>query len=180
MVRICMFGGQGGTLTYSRYKVYITIFGGCEIKRGSIASQVVSMRSRSAFGGPPRVAFFVTLFGGTEIQWPTLVEEYLELMDVLRTGAIDLEEWSRVAAQIVSDEQFNIGTLTLFGSCDTSAAVGEDEELDRLALASQLGQIPETAREILMTGVGQHGSARINAVRQAAAATLGVAAYAER
>ncbi|MGE0479759.1 MAG: hypothetical protein AB7Q17_04735 [Phycisphaerae bacterium] len=180
MLRVCLFGGQGGHLSPGRFTVYITIFGGCELRRGTIASQVLARRTSGVPIQTERRAYFLTIFGAAELVLPTLASEYLELMEGLRNGSLDLDEWTRLAAQVASDRDLYIGSFTAFGGFDDSSVASEDDELDQLALAAQLGQIPETARQVLMLAVGQTGAQRLNAVRQAAQASMSGSAFAER
>lgn len=180
MLRVCLFGGQGGQLSSGRFTIYVTIFGACELRRGTIASQLLSRRTTGLPIQTERRAFFFTVFGAAELILPTLSAEYLELMEGLRNGSLDLEEWTRLAAQVSSERDLYIGSFTAFGGFDDASVASEDDELDQLALAAQLGQIPDTARQVLMLAVGQTGAQRLNAVRQAAQASMSTSAFAER
>ena len=43
MIHLCLFGGQGGQLSAEK-KVYLTLFGGCDLRWPTIAKQMVDMR----------------------------------------------------------------------------------------------------------------------------------------
>ncbi len=175
MIQFCMFGGHGGELSHDK-RVYVTIFGACELKRPTIARQIIELRQRSNSGKAAPMRFFITLFGGTEVAAPTLCEEYLDLQDGLRSGLLTLEEWDRTVAHVGVASSLRVSSFTLFGGFSSSELPSEDEELDRLALNHHLGQIPETAGKALMMAVGQDGSQRPAAVRQAIAVAQTAAA----
>lgn len=166
MIHLCLFGAHGGELSLDK-RVYITIFGCCELKRPTIARQIIEMRQRSSTGKPAPFRFFMTLFGSTEVKAPTLCEEYLDLQDGLRAGLLTLEEWDRAVAQVGVASSLRVSSFTLFGAFGSNELPSEDEELDRLALNNHLGHIPENAGRALMMAVGQDGSQRPAAVRQA-------------
>lgn len=169
MFHFCIFGGQGGELSPDK-KVYVTIFGACELKRPTVARQIIEMRQASRQPDRHPMRFFLTVCGATELQAPTLAEEYIDLQDALRAGLLTLEEWDRSVARIGSSDDFRASSFTLLGGFSTSELPSEDEELERLALNRHLGTIPEPASRALMLAVGRGGSQRPAAVRQAVAA----------
>ncbi len=175
MIHFCIFGAHEGELSPDK-RVYVTIFGGCDLKRPTIARQIIELRRRgnSAEAAPLRV--FITLFGATELKAPTLCEEYLDLQDGLRAGLLTLEEWDRAVAQVGVASSLRVSSFTMFGGFGSNELPSEDEELDRIALNNHLGQIPETAGKALMMAVGQDGSQRPAAVRQAIAVAQTAAA----
>jgi hypothetical protein len=168
MFQFCMFGGHDGSLADEPRKIYITLFGGSELRVGTLASQIAAARN----GGYERRYFFFTMCGGTSLKLPTLSEEFNDLMDALRIGVLNLDEWDRIAGQIAAHNRIYIGSFTLFGGFDGAELPNEDVELDRLALSFQLGQINDAARKVLMSGIGQSGPQRAATVRQAVAAGL--------
>jgi hypothetical protein len=108
----------------------------------------------------------------TELKWPTLAEEYLALVQALRSGALSLESWDRAIACTDSGATLRTASFTVFGSLETDHLPSEDEELDDLSLQRHGGHIPEAAMDHLMLAVGHGGEPRLAAVRQAAATTL--------
>ena len=170
MVHFCMFGGHEGELDPNK-KVCITIFGGCELKRPTVAKQILDMR-RNAEEHPHRRGsghFFVTVFGSTELKSPTLAEEYIDLQDALQSDLLKLEDWDWAIAQLAANDAYRIGSFTLFGGFGSSELPSENEELDAMALNNYVGRVPEPAVKMLQLGVGQAGSNRTAVIRQAVA-----------
>jgi hypothetical protein len=169
MIRICLFGGQGGQLPTDR-RIYFTMFGTTELRWPTVARQISDMRQAGtgARQRPPHV--FVTIFGGTVIKAPTLANEYLELQSALRSGRLTLDDWDRALGTL--DNQSRGPSLTLFGGFDDAEVPGEDEELEGLALNRHLGYLSPEASDILLGAVGQRGSSRAAAVRQALATAM--------
>lgn len=166
MIQFCIFGGHDGRLSTDPYKLYFTMFGGCKLQMPTIASQILAIqRSRSQL--TTRRMFFVTIFGATEIQLPTLVEEFFDAMHAMQSSAIEPAEWDRLAAQLTADDGLRIGSFTLFAGFDSTEMPSEDQELDRIALAYQLGQINDATRQALMLGIGTRGPQRVGAIRMA-------------
>ncbi|MFH1748824.1 MAG: hypothetical protein ABIG44_17460 [Planctomycetota bacterium] len=170
MIHLCLFGGQGGQIGDGR-KVYMTLFGGCEVRRPTVARQLVEAQQHGQTNSTTTGPFFITFFGGTSVKAPTLAQEYLDLQDALRSGILTMDQWDRTIARVFG--QFRpLGSLTLFGSFDGDELPSEDEELDDMALNRHLGQIPDDAVDLLMPAVGQRGATRTASVRQALASTL--------
>jgi len=169
MVHFCVFGGHSGELAPGR-RVYVTLFGGCELKRPTLAKQVLEMRSRGGVQQAPRGQHvFITICGATELKVPTLAEEFIDLQDALTSGLIKPEEWDWAVSQLAAVETRSVGSFTLFGAFESSTLPEEDEELDALALSSYVGRLSEAAVQMLRLGVGQSGSNRSAVVRQAVA-----------
>jgi hypothetical protein len=171
MIHLSIFGSHGGTLSAAR-RLYITAFGGCELRVATVAKQIVERRQQghATPQGPGHI--FVTLFGGTALKLPTLAQEYLDLQEQLRAGLLTLTDWDRAVGQLSGGNTWSAGSLTLFGSFSGEELPSEDEELDDLALNRQLGYIPDEALDLLMQGVGLRGSSRPAVVRQALASAL--------
>ncbi|NOS99167.1 MAG: hypothetical protein HOP29_00900 [Phycisphaerales bacterium] len=164
MIQFCIFGGHEGQLNTEK-KIYVTIFGGCELKKQTLARRIVESRRRPSNGEPSRRRFFfVTIFGGTEVKLPTLAEEYLDMQDAMRAGLITPADWE--AAQLL-DEDVNYGSFTAFGGFEASHLPSEDEEVEGLAINRHLGHIPENAGHMLEHAVGRSGSHRTAILRQA-------------
>lgn len=164
MIQFCMFGGHEGRLSTDPFKIYFTMFGSCELQVPTVATQVLAAQ-RARTGFTARRLFFVTIFGATELQLPTLVEEYFDAMHALQSGSLSVTEWDRLAAQLTADDGLRIGSFTLFAGFSNAEMPSEDQELDRIALAYQLGQINEQTRQSLMLGVGTRGPQRVSAIR---------------
>ncbi len=174
MVHFSIFGGNEGQLTAGG-AVYVNILGGASLRRPPVATRLLELARAGPTDSRTRY-FFISVFGGLSIRWPTLAEEYLALLEALRSGLIRLEEWDRVMVGPGADPLGRTGSLSLFGSIDTDALPTEEEELDALSLQRHSGTIPQPAVERLILAIGQRGAPRLTAVRQAAVATLAAAA----
>ncbi len=171
MFHFCIFGGHEGQLV-SEKKVYVTLFGGCELKQPTLAKRIIEGRRLRSAGMPSRnQSFFITLFGGTSIKLPTLSEEYMDLRDSIRAGLLTLEEWDAGIPE-VANESTSFGSFTAFGGFEAAELPSEQEEVEGLAIQRHLGHIPESAGKTLEFGVGQGGSNRTAVIRQAAATQL--------
>lgn len=168
MAHFCMFGGHEGVLS-SDGSVYITVFGGSDLRRPPLARQIAERRLR---GGGSSESYFLTLFGGTSLIWPTLAEEFLALRDAVRNGALGLAEWDQWVGRGDGRGPLTTHSLTLFGGYEGDTLPAEDKELDDLTLQRHLNQIPEAAMQTLMLAIGQRGAQRLAAVRHAVATAL--------
>lgn len=171
MFHFCIFGGHGGQLSPDK-RFYVTICGGCEVKRPTLARQLIDKQRRGQLGSPGQSHYFITICGGTEVKAPTLAEEYLDLRDALQAGALTLAQWDSVMAQLAVQPAMRIESFTLCGGFDSDALPGESEEIEGLALNRHAGQIPDAAGQVLELGVGQAGAARTALIRQAVAESL--------
>lgn len=169
MINLCIFGGHGGQLGSTK-RIFVTIFGGCELKRPTIARQIIDMKRSGATQLRPKTLYFLTLFGGTEIKSPTLAEEYVALQDALRAGLLTHAEWDRAVGQLATTDGFEAASLTLFGGFSANELPTEDEELDALAVQRQIGNISSSATDTLMLAIGHEGAQRPAVVRRALAA----------
>ncbi|MGE3181327.1 MAG: hypothetical protein AB7N71_06835 [Phycisphaerae bacterium] len=163
MLHFCVFGGQGGEIEPGRH-VYLTIFGGSELKRPTFAKLV-----RATQGSDGRTmksgAFFLTLFGAMEVKSPTLAEEFSELDASIRSGLVTTTELER---SIVPDRSsLNTAKITICGACSTAEIPSEDEELDALAVLRHSGTVDGPTQDTLMLGIGRTGAERLGVVRQA-------------
>jgi hypothetical protein len=168
MLHFCIFGAHEGELSSDK-RVYITICGGCELKRPTLARQLIEQRERGSKADPGRWRFFFTLFGATELKAPTLAEEFIDLQDALRAELLTVDEWDRGIARLRTMEGLSAASFTVCGGFSTNELPTEDEELDRLALNKHLGNISDSAGRALMLAVGHDGSQRPTAVRRAVA-----------
>ena len=103
MIQVCIMGGHDGLIRPEK-KVYLTLFGGCDLKRQTVARQILARRQQERDGQkhPPR-QFFLTICGGVDITCPTLAEEFLDLRQMMDAGALAFEDASfdRVLAPYV-------------------------------------------------------------------------------
>jgi hypothetical protein len=193
MIRVTIFSGHEGQLRVDK-GVYLTLFGGCELIRPTIARQLFAVREaeeqaeaagrmvggphgcgfpvghggRMRYGRRPHRAgpFFLTLFGGVEIKSPTLAEEFLDLRESVRSGVLDMKDWDEAMARL-RHLDLSIASFTLFGGFNECKLPSEDEEIDSLAIQRHLGNIPEDAGRILQLGIGQRTAERAATVHRA-------------
>lgn len=172
MIHFCVFGGHDGQLSPDK-KFYVTICGACELKRPTLAKQIIEMRRRAEAGLPqPSSHFFVTIFGYTGIVSPTLAEEYLDYKDAIASHMLTPEEWHAAVVRLSGDEGMRIDSFTLCGAFAANELPGENEEIEGLALNRHLGHIPENAGTMLEMAVGQGGSQRASLIGRAFASTV--------
>ncbi len=173
MFHFCIFGAQAGQLSASK-RVYITICGGCELKRPTLAKQVLERKKRHEAGLPVyRQHLIVTVCGATEVQLPTMADEYIDLQDALRSGQLSMREWEEVLVEVSTDDNIRVGSFTMCGAFEGDELPGESAEIDGLAINRHIGRIPEAAGRTLELGVGQKGAQRIATLRQAISAVPG-------
>ena len=166
MIQICVMGGHEGRMLPER-KGYLTIFGSCELTRPTVARQIFARRQRERQGLPPtHMQFFLTICGASEIKVPTLAEEFIDLRDLLASGALDMNDWDRAVADI-SLSDVSISSFTVMGAFSESELPSEDAEIESLAVQSHLGSIPEGARKVLQLGIGQREGERRATLRRA-------------
>jgi hypothetical protein len=166
MLQFCMFGGFEGPLSTDK-KCCFTVFGGCTLRRPTLARQIMIARQvRQGTVAPPKL-IFLTLFGSTEIKLPTLAEEYLDLREAIRGGNLGMDQWDRYLDDLRQFESSALLSLTLFGAFSEAELPSEDEEVEGLALQRHLGNIDENCGRVLELGVGQSGSQRRAVLRQA-------------
>jgi len=168
MIHFCMFSGHEGVLRSER-KTYITIFAGCELVRPTIAKRFIATKQRGEEEVAPPPVFFLSLFAGTEIKTPTLAEEFLDLRQALDSRAFTLEEWDRAMAELPQID-ISISSLTLFAGFSECELPTETEEIDALALQRHLGNITDSAGQILQYAIGQRQAERTATIRRAAVA----------
>ncbi len=166
MIQVTVFSGHEGRLRYGK-QFYLTIFGGCELVRPTVANRML-VQSEQGRGGRPleQTPFFLTIFGAAEIKCPTLAEEFMDLRELLNTEGTRFANWE-TAITAVSRGDGALASFTLFGGFDECALPSENEEVDSLALHRHLGNISDSAGQILQCGVGQRDVERYATVRQA-------------
>jgi hypothetical protein len=170
MLQVCIFGGHEGRLEASK-RVVLTLFGGCDLRRPTLARQLLWLRHRDPHVAVTRKRHVaITLFGATEIKVPTLAEEYIDMRELLRSGRISTVDWDALMADLTRAEDQGFWALTMFGAFEECSLPTEDEEVDGLAVQCHLGNIPEEAGGILQYGVGLRDSQRRAVVLKAVAA----------
>ena len=165
MVQVTLFSGHEGRLRYGN-QFYLTLFGGCEVMRPTLASQIlVDAEDRETRRRTPS-PFFLTIFGGAEIKCPTLAEEFIDLREMLMNRRHDVPDWEK-SISLVGREGGAVGSFTLFAGFDECALPSENEEVDALAMHRHLGNLSDAAGQVLQCGVGQRNAERYATVRQA-------------
>ncbi len=178
MFQVCLFGSYEGRLQAGK-RVFLTLFGGCTLRRPTLVRQLLTERARGQNPGPHQNRrghaghwhTAITLFGATEIKVPTLAEEFIDLQEAVRTGALNVDAWDHFTAGLADLEGGSVFSVTLFGSFEEAQLPSEDEEIDSLALQRHLGNISDNVVQVLQLGVGQDDSHRRSVLRQAVAAS---------
>jgi len=169
MLQFCMFGSYEGRLRANK-RVFFTMFGACVLRRPTLARRLLTERAQHASGAPTHQRHvMITLFGATEIKAPTLAEEFLDLQEAVRSGALAREAWDQFAGDLARSDDETVFSLTLFAGFEEAALPNEDEEVDSLALQRHLGNINDSAVQILQLAVGQDEAHRRAVLRQAIA-----------
>jgi len=166
MIQVTVFSGHEGMLRCDRL-VYLTLFGGCELVRPTLARQLLARRR--AGRDPmerPRRPFFFTMFGGTAIKAPTLAQEFLDLREIIGSGVLRAQELDGLLAELDQSDGA-LGSFTLFGGFDECELPSENAEIDSLGIQRHLGNLSEEACRVLQLGIGQRDSERRAAVRRA-------------
>lgn len=172
MLQVCVMGGHEGQLRLEK-KVYLTLFGGVELTRPTVARQILATRRESPAGkfNIPH-QYFITVCGGVDIYSPTLAEEFIDLREMIRNGELSVNDWEACMAEVARFEA-SIGSLTLMGGFSEAGVPSEKEEVDKLAVQQYLGNIPAEAVEILKFGIGQKGTERRATLRKAMTVAVG-------
>jgi len=162
-------GGYEGVIE-PEPKFYFTLFAGADFKRPTIARQILARRQRQAEGrAKPPKQFFLTVCGGVEIKSPTLSEEILDLHQLIKSGELTMSDWDRAISDI-GRGAISISSFTLMGGVDQTGLPEESEEIEALALQRHLGNISDSAGQVLQYGIGQRDSERFATGRRAAVA----------
>jgi len=166
MIHFCIMSGYEGLIRPER-KIYFTLMGGCDLRRPTVARQILAQRQNAAQGLPiaPR-QFFFTIMGGVDIQCPTLAEEFIDLREMIQSHALSMNDWDQAIADL-SKTDASIGSFTLMGGFSESTLPSEDKEIESLAVQRHLGNISDRAGEVLQYGIGQRDSERRATLRRA-------------
>lgn len=170
MIHVTIFAGHDGQLQPDK-RFYLTLFGGCDLVRPTVARQLLTRRHAESAGNPmEHRPFFLTIFGGVDIKMPTMAEEFLDLREMLNGGMLTMNDWERSMAQLARTS-VSIASFTIFGGFGECELPSENEEVDSLAVQQHLGNIPESAGNVLQYGIGQKGSERVATLRRAVMVT---------
>jgi hypothetical protein len=166
MIQFCIMGGYEGCVRPER-KVYVTLMGGCDLKRATVARQLLARRLQEREGQtrPPR-QFFLTIMGGVQIKCPTLAEEFIDLREMMSSGTLSMDDWDRAIADM-GRADVSIASFTLMGGFSESVLPSENEEIESLAVQRHLGTISDSAGQVLQFGVGQRDGERRATLRRA-------------
>jgi len=148
-------------------KIYITFMGASELRRDTLARQILSKRRREREGrtAPPR-QFFLTIMGGTDIRCPTLAEEFIDLQQLIRSGELTPADWDR-ALRDLGRLDVSISSFTLMGGFSECELPSETEEIDSLALQRHMGNITREVGDVLQHGIGKRDGERHATLRRA-------------
>ena len=166
MIQVTVFSAHEGRLRHGT-QFYLTMFGACELVRPTVAHRMLAKAEQKRGGRPlEQTPFFLTIFGAAEIKCPTLAEEFIDLRELLNTEGARFANWE-TAITTVSRGDGAVASFTLFGGFDECALPSENEEVDALALNRHLGNISDSAGQILQRGIGQRDVERYATIRQA-------------
>ena len=166
MIQVTIFAGHEGRLRYDKW-FYLTLFAGCDLVRPTVARQLLMRRHAEQEGRVAmRKPFFLTIFGGVDIKSPTLAEEFIDLREMVHGGALDMDDWERAMADLGRADA-GIASFTIFGGFDECGLPRETEEIDSLAVQCHVGNISDSARQVLQLGIGQRDGERRAVVRRA-------------
>ena len=133
----------------------------------ALARQLLAMRRENRAEARPGRKVIITIFGGTDITSPPLAEEFIDLREAVRSGALDPNRWDDYMTELAHAEPKTIMSFTLFGGFDEANLPDEDEEVESLALQRHLGNVSEESGRVLEMGVGQGGAQRRAVIHQA-------------
>ncbi len=166
MIQFCIMGGYEGLIRPER-KVYLTFMGGCELKRATVARQILAQRlhEREGKSAPPH-QFFLTVMGAVEITCPTLAEEFIDLREMISSGSLSMDDWDRAMADLGRSD-VSIASFTLMGGFAENELPSEEQEIESLAVQRHLGVISDSAGQVLQFGVGRRDAERRATLRRA-------------
>ena len=166
MIQFCIMGGQESQIK-PEPKFYVTLMGASELRRDTLARQILSKRRREREGkaSPPR-QFFLTMMGATEINCPTLAEEFIDLQQLIRSGELTTADWDRAMTEL-GRLDVSIASFTLMGAFSECELPSESAEIDSLALQRHMGNITREASDVLQHGIGKRDGERHATLRRA-------------
>lgn len=164
MFHITIMSGYEGIIR-PEPKFYLTLMGGADFKRATVARQLLAKRQQPRTDPTPPKQFFLTLMGGVEIRVPTLAEEFLDLKQLIDSGSLNISDWDRAITELGND--VSISSFTLMGGMEEGTLPSESDEIEALALQRHMGNISEPASQILQYGIGQRDAERRATIRRA-------------
>jgi len=171
MIHVCIMGGHEGVIRPEK-KIYFTLMGGVELKRNTVARQLLAFRQLSQQGPfKPRTQYFITIMGGAEVKLPTLVEEFIDLREMINSGSLSMDDWDKAMADI-SRSDVSVSAFTLMGGFSENVLPSENEEIESLAVQRHLGNISDSAGEVLQYGIGRKDAERRATLRRAVMAEV--------
>lgn len=155
MIHFTIFGGTDTELT-ANLRVCLTVFGATEIRRPTLAKQILNAKRRSrseTYGGKfalRKRCLAVTFFGGTTIHCPTLAEEFLDLKALLAAETITPQEWDRAVSRL-SEEEGGVEfiTLTVFAGFGVEFP-SKSDEIARIEKQGEVGLITQREQNALL------------------------------
>ena len=170
---LTLFGATEGEVSPAGFTA-LTVFSGAELRRPTLATQLVHMKNR--LQTKPRAwdrilgtdkNLVLTVFGATVLTAPTLIEEYSALAGLLRAGTLTSADCGRLLDDLAAQgsETGWCRTLTLFGACVTRYP-SADRERKALDVASRTGAVTATVRNALETVIGAPRQAKTRALQQ--------------
>lgn len=166
MLQLCVFGGYEGPLSREK-KCFLTMFGGSELHRPTLARQLIAARAQREGKTGAAKMIFLTFFGATSIKCPTLAEEYLDFQQSVANGSLEMTDWKSYMSDLDDFQSSSLISLTLFGGFAEHDLPSENEEVEGLALQRHFGNISADSGHVLEMGVGQSGAHRNSVVFQA-------------
>ncbi len=166
MIQFCIMGGYEGRVRPEK-KIYVTLMGACELKRSTVARQILAQRINEREGRtrPPH-QFFLTIMGGSEIMCPTLAEEFIDLREMINSGSLSMDDWDRAMADLGRSD-VTIASFTFMGGFAENEVPSEEQEIESLAVQRHLGTISDSAGQVLQFGVGKRDGERRATLRRA-------------
>jgi hypothetical protein len=175
MFHLTLFGGTDVKLD-GRTKLIITCFGGTDVHRQTLAKRILREKHMAETElkplptHPPEAVvrwalarqrqrrtgcFIFTMFGAVEIKPPSLAEEFMDMRELIGSGLIKQEEWDRLVGRIYEmGESEGHASFTMFGALEEST-LSEDEELQKIRSAQELGMISADEENALRNVVGR-------------------------
>ena len=166
MIQFCIMSGYEGRIR-PEPKIYVTFMGGCDLKRATVARQILTQRLHEREGKTraPR-QFFLTVMGGVDITCPTLAEEFIDLREMINSGALSMDDWDRAMSDLGRSD-VSIASFTFMGGFAENELPSEEQEIESLAVQRHLGTISDSAGQVLQFGVGRRDAERRATLRQA-------------
>jgi hypothetical protein len=178
MVTFTLFGGSEVEMQPDSQLV-VTLFGGTEIYCPTVTQELIRRTEETSPSSPwskrdamRRSNLYVTFFGGISINRPPLGREYMDLKNLIASGAIDLRDFQVLWMQHTSQPlRRHYRTITVFGSCEQAAPSkrAEVKEIDNLR---QTNAITAEEHKSLQALIGEDRNVALNGLPQIVARFL--------